>query len=161
MIGVASYLVDVDEPNHFADYYQLSDDIQVLPISGRIASPAMNHPGKTGDRIYFQWNALLEPVYVDGKLILDTEYVYRVGDGLLMNGWVWVEITEELDGLAKARIKAMPPAIVNDYEIDQPIMFERIRAHRIETQGVNTLNPHGMPLYALKYSDILALTDVI
>lgn len=158
MMSVASYLILPDSENRFlqveASVIEQTNEIEVLPVSGRIIKSPYSE--EEGLPVVFQWNAMLEPVRIDTLVIMDRDVMYCIGSKMI-NDWAWVEPTDEWDrGLRRGKIVNVPEEVALLYRVGEYFLYERSKAHRIETQGVNTLNPPGYPLHAIKYYDLLA-----
>jgi hypothetical protein len=93
------YVVDVDSHMLFGRSGMLHlDPIRGMTISGTIRHAPLFSPGHTGEKIWFQWNALLEPEIFDSSnaFIIDSEFIYKAGD-VYMNRNVWVRLDEVIE----------------------------------------------------------------
>ena len=153
MIAVSAYLVAVDPPNRDLGALEITHEIEVLPVTGRIIAAPQDD--QVGEQIVFQWNALLEAPMIGEHHIIEPEFVYRIGE-YTVNDWLFMEPKEETDGFVLGKVISHPfGAIGSLYPIGQPYLYEKTKAHRIETHGFNTLNPSGLPISAIKYWDLL------
>lgn len=150
--AVSSYIIQLDRENRDLDGLTMTHEIEVLPVSGTLVESSGKY--RKGLRMIFQWNALLSAPRMDDLAVIDEEYIYRIGTQML-NDWCFVEPTDFKDGIYQARLISKP-ILIPEYKIGISYLYESSKAHRIETHGFNSLNPHGHPLQAIKYYDLLA-----
>jgi hypothetical protein len=151
------YVVDVD-PHLVEGTSGLLhlDPIRGLPISGTVRHAPLFAPGKKGDKIYFQWNTLLEVNRFDSSdaIIIDEEMVYQVG-GVFLNDYVWVELAPNFTMFGNEEVHRDRGEVVGSPRFSfinkgDDVMFDSKLAHRIKASEYTSKN-----IAAVKLSDIL------
>ena len=155
---VREYIVRAD--GHYtqsATGMLLYDPIKGMPSRGTILHAPRGHPGMPGDRIYFQWNALLSPDEAAGGVVIPPSLVYRAGNAHL-NGYLFCRLHQHpvndwgitLDGNQYGQGEVISCPVSDWLKPGNDIIFEPKLAHRVEAEEFSS-----EPVYALKIENVL------
>ena len=133
-----------------------AEPVRGLPSYGEIIKAPRGMPGQKGQRIDFQWNALLEADPVPGGYVaIPTELVYKA-NGVHLNNFVWCILHQRPTGFMQE-----DPNVYGAGEVVscprntfiQPgddIIFNPKLSHRVVAEEYDS-----RPIYALKLENIL------
>lgn len=145
-----SAFMQVDEQG-----FESADPIRGKPTTGIVKGCPLHGPGKLGDEIHFQWNAVDEASQIEEGTLIPKALVYKVGNTFL-NNWVWVELHERpVDAIntepytpGRGKVIGCPK-----YSFISPgddVVFPSQLSHRVVAEEFDS-----RPIYAVKLSHIL------